>query len=240
MDTCLFTPPDSVRRTFRAVARPSALKEALTTKEGQSCRIAVVLCSAEARPRNQKPIAARRDLLSSRATRPFDASRGQPRSLAGDTRRIETGRTYLPASCDAHPPTQAPNPALEPVNAVSGASRPCEGLVGPFAPSAAAVASIAAQQQKGTPLASTRRSKDQERPPRSGAPQSAAALGSPGRPVSRHARRLHGGAHPVADLPAGAADGAGVRAVRAGSRPAGAARPETAAATQPAARVTRA
>jgi hypothetical protein len=236
MDHCPFQPLESPRRASRVAATPGVLEEAPTRKEGQPCSLAAVLCSAEARLRNQKLTAVRRDPLSSRPTRGLEASRPQPRSLAGDARQIELGRTHLSALCDAHPPTQAPNPALRRLHAARDASQPCDGPAGPSATSAAAVS----YQQKGIPFVSTRRSKDQERPPRQGAPHSAALLANPRSLVSRHARRLHGGAHPVTDPHAGATDGARVRVVRARSHPAGSARPETATATEPQARVSRA
>jgi hypothetical protein len=212
MDHCSFQPLDSRRRASRAAAMPGVLEEAPTRKEGQPCNLAAVLCSAEARLRSQNPTAVRRDPLSSRATRPLEVSRSQPRSLTEDARQVEQGRKHLSA-LDAPSPTQALNPALRRVHAARDASQPCHGPAGPSAPSIAAVSAIA-DQQKGTHRASPQRSKDQEQTPRQEAPHGAALFASPRGPVPRDARCLHGGAHPVAGRHAGDSDGACVRDAR--------------------------
>ncbi len=230
MDHCPFQPLESPKRASRAAAMSDALGEAPTRKEGQPCSHAAIVCSTEVRLRsNNQPAVGATHFRRA----PLDASRCQPRSLTGDARQIEPGRTHRPALCDAHPPTQAPNPALRLVHAARGASRPCAGPRWAVRAIRRRSAANRCSAAEGTPLASPQRSKEQERPQRQGAPPSAALLGSQRCPVPRHARRLHGGAHPVADAHGGAGDSARVRAVRARSHSASATRPETATATQP-------
>lgn len=194
------TSPPHSRCTASAGATPGALRKATVRKEAQLCGIAVVLCSAEARLPHQKPTGARRDQLWSCATSPLDASRDHSRALAANARQKgEPGRTHLAATCDAHQPTQTSIPALRQIKAARDANRQSDGPAGPLRHPPPQSPRIAAhQQRKGKPVASRERSRDL-RPLRFGAPQGVAAP-SPRRLVPRHARRLWGGARPLAGL----------------------------------------
>ena len=241
MQCCLLSPSEPPTCASCVTARPGTWKEAPTRQEGQSCKPAAALCRAEARLRYQKPAGVRPDPLWSRAISPLDASRGHPQSLAANARHEgEPGRTHLPARMTLT--CRRRRPILRSGESMLRATRAkqCDGPAGPLRHPSPQRPPIAAQQQKGTPLGSSQRSKDQAAPPRPGEPQGAASPGSPRCPVPRDARRLHGGAHPVADAHRETADGARVGTVRARCRPAGAARPETAASGRPEARVRRA
>jgi hypothetical protein len=208
MDDCLFSPSGLSSRPSGVAARPRAQEEASTRKEGPPCNAAAALCSAEARLRHRKdPAGVRRDRPWSRATLPLEAARNRPRSLVANAcRKGEQSGTYVPAS-DAYQPAQMPNSCAQTTRTARGVSRECDDPAGPVHRPSPQMPSIAAQQRKGTPL--------EEQAPRPGEPQSAAYAGSPRCPVHRDARRLHSGAHPVADAHGRAADGACVRAVRA-------------------------
>lgn len=223
-------PSEPPVRASGAAARPVAREAIPTRKEGQSCSpAAVVLCRAEARLRCQKkPIGVRCAPLWSRTSSPLNALRSYPQSVAANARHEgEPGRTHLLAASDAHLPTQAPNPAqANPHRARREPTtrRPCW----------AAPPSVAAPSRRGTPFGY-----EEQVSTRPGGPPSTAAPGSPGRSVPRHSRHLRGGVHPVADAHGGAADRPRVRPVRARCRLASA-RPETAAAARPEARIRRA
>jgi hypothetical protein len=215
----LLSPSPHPRRASSAGAGRGVLRKATQGKEAQPCSTTAALCRTEARLRHQTPTAERCDLLRSRASR-HSTPRGAIRdsSAANDRHDGEPGRTHLPAPCDAHLPTQAPKPALTRTNAASGACRLRGGPAGtPRHPSPQRPPTTS-QQKKGNRLAEA-----QPRPPRPGGPQGAAASGCPSHRVPRHARHLHGGAHPIAGSGEGSRD----------DRPRRAAEQETAAPASP-------